>query len=92
MVSLIVGAQAAWRSMRAARRRAEQLTVYAADEAEQLAILADRVNRNAFELRHTGETLFPRVQQWGAIFGSPLLAAALPWILRRVLGRPLRRA
>lgn len=77
--------------MRAARRRAYQLRIYAADEAEQLAILAERLNRNAFELRDTGARLFPKVQEWQAVLASPLVAAMLPWILRRVLARPLRR-
>jgi hypothetical protein len=91
LLALVIGAQAVWRSLRAARRRAYELTVYAADEAEQLAILAEHLNRNVFELQHTSETLFPKVQQWQAVLGSPLLAASLPWVLRRVLGRRLRR-
>ena len=91
MLALVIGAQAVWRSLRATRRRAYELTVYAADEAERLAILAEHLNRNVFELQHTSETLFPKVQAWQAMLGSPLLAVSLPWVLRRIRGRPLRR-
>lgn len=65
--------------------------MYAADEAEQLAVLAEHLNRNGFELQHTANQLFPKVKQWKTILGSPLVAASIPWVLRRVLGRPLRR-
>lgn len=91
LIALVVGIQATWRSVRAARKRAHELAVYAADEAEQLAILAEHLNRNGFELRHTTANLFPKVKQWQAILASPLAAATIPWMLRRILGRPLRR-
>jgi len=65
--------------------------MYAAEEAEQLAVLSEHLNRNGFELRNTANALFPKIQHWQAILGSPLAVAALPWLLRRVLGRPLRR-
>lgn len=91
MIALVIGIQGTWRSFRAARKRAYELALYAADEAEQLAILSERLNRNGFELQHTADSLFPKIEQWRMVLSSPLVAASLPWVLRRLLGRPLRR-
>ncbi|TMD04994.1 MAG: hypothetical protein E6J01_11375 [Chloroflexi bacterium] len=88
---LVVGVQAVWRSARAARRRASELAVYAAAQAEEMAILAEHLNRNGFELRNTSQSLFPKIRQWQAVLGSPIVLAAMPWALRRLFGRPLRR-
>ncbi len=87
----MVGVQAVWRSGRAARRRASELAVYAAAEAEEMAILAEHLNRNGFELRNTSQSLFPKIRQWQAVLSSPAVLAAIPWVLRRLFGRPLRR-
>ncbi len=87
----MVGVQAVWRSARVARRRASELAVYAAVEAEEMAILAEHLNRNGFELRNTSQSLFPKIRQWQAVLSSPAVLAAMPWVLRRLFGRPLRR-
>ena len=87
----MVGVQAAWRSARAARRRSFELAVYAATEAEEMAVLAEHLNRNGFELRNTSLSLFPKIRQWQTLLGSPAVLAAMPWVLRRLFGRPLRR-
>ena len=86
-----MGVQAVWRAARAARRRAFELAVYAAAEAEEMAVLAEHLNRNGFELRNTSQSLFPKVRQWQTVLSSPAVLAAMPWVLRRVFGRPLRR-
>ena len=91
LVALVVGGQAVWRSARAARRRAFELSIYAAEQAEQFAVLADHLNRDGFELQHTADRLFPKIHEWQEVLGSPLVMASMPWILRRLLGRPLRR-
>jgi hypothetical protein len=87
----VVGGSAAWRAQRAARARARALSELAVEEAERLADLADRLNRHGFELQHTLEDLAPRVEAWSAVLRRPLVAATLPWVMRRLLGRPLRR-
>jgi hypothetical protein len=81
----------AWRAQRAARAKASALAELAAEEAERLADLADRLNRHGFELQHTLEDLAPKVEAWSAFLNQPLVAATVPWALRRLLARPLRR-
>jgi hypothetical protein len=44
-----------------------------------------------FALEHTASELFPKIQQILAFMEQPLVAAALPWLIRRVLARPYRR-
>jgi hypothetical protein len=90
-VALVVGIQAVWRSARAARRRAFELSVYTAAQAEEMAVLAGHLNRNGFELANTSQRLFPKIRQWQTVLSSPLVLAAMPWALRRLFGRPLRR-
>lgn len=55
------------------------------------ADLAERLNRHGFELQHTVDGLAPRLRAWTSVLRQHLLAAAIPWVLRRLLGRPLRR-
>jgi hypothetical protein len=88
---LAIGGSAAWRAQRAARARARALSELAAEEAERLAELGDRLNRHGFELQHTLDHLAPKVEAWSAVLRRPLVAATIPWVIRRVLGRPLKR-
>ena len=90
-VFLVVGGSTAWRAQRAARARVRALAELTAEEAERFADLADRLNRHGFELQHTFDELAPRLAAWSAFLRRPLVAAAMPWVLRRLLGRPLRR-
>ena len=91
VVALGIGGTAAWRAQAAARSRARAMTEFAAEEADRLADLAERLNRHGFELQHTVDELAPRLRGWTSALRQPLLAAAIPWVLRRLLGRPLRR-
>jgi hypothetical protein len=67
------------------------LTELAADEGEHLQDVAERLNRHGFEIQHTLDELGPKVARWARILQQPLVAASLPWLLRRLLGRPLRK-
>ena len=91
LVALGIGGTAAWRAQTAVRRRARALTEVAADEADRLADLAERLNRHGFELQHTVDDLAPKLAVWSLALRQPLVAASIPWVLRRLLGRPLRR-
>ena len=90
-VLLAAFGSAAWRAQRAVRSRARALAELAAEESERFADLADRLNRHGFELQHTLDDLGPKVEAWSAVLRRPLVAATIPWVLRRLLGRPLRR-
>jgi hypothetical protein len=53
--------------------------------------VASRLNEHGFALEHTASLLFPKLQRLAAILEQPLVAAALPWFLRRAFFRPYRR-
>jgi hypothetical protein len=80
-----------WRAQAALRRQAATLSALAGEEGEQLQALAERLNRDGFELQHTLETLSPKVDLVMAVLRRPMVSAAIPWMLRRLAGRPLRR-
>jgi hypothetical protein len=80
-----------WRAYRRASHRADELADYANAQALELERLTTRLNEHGFELEHTMAELGPRLQMIGVLLRQPLLAATLPWILRRVFGRPYRR-
>jgi len=92
LVALAVGGQAVFRSYRAARRQARIVAGYAANAAGPLEALAQRLNEHGFELQHSSAELFPKVRRLLALVNAPLVAAGLPWLVRRLLGRPLRRS
>jgi hypothetical protein len=91
LIMLGAGGQAAWRAQRAVRRRAGELTAYGLEEADQMAVLADRLNRDGFVLQRTLTELAPRLEALAIFLQRPMVAASLPWLLRRMLGRPLKR-
>jgi hypothetical protein len=91
LVALVVGGQAAWRAQRAVRRLAGELAAYGMAEADQIAVLSERLNHDGFTLQHTLEELAPRLETLALFLRRPLVAATLPWLLRRLLARPLRR-
>ena len=82
---------ATWRAQGALRRKAQTLSTLAMEEGDQLQVLAERLNRHGFELQHSAEVLAPRVELIMTVLRQPLVAASLPWVLRRLAGRPLRR-
>jgi hypothetical protein len=88
---LVYAAQSAWRAYRAASRRATDLSRYADEQARELERLANRLNQNGFALQHSAAELFPKLQGLAAFLERPLVAAAIPWLLRRALRRPYRR-
>lgn len=53
--------------------------------------LATRLNEHGFALQHSAAELSPKLQQLSEFLAQPLVAAAIPWLLRRALGRPYRR-
>jgi len=57
----------------------------------ELERVASRLNEHGFALEHTASELFPKLQRLSAFLGQPLVAAAIPWVLRRAFGRPYRR-
>ena len=80
-----------WRAYRKASRRASELSTYAFEQAVELEQAAARLNEHGFALEHTASELFPKIERILAFMEQPLVAAALPWVIRRVLARPYRR-
>ena len=91
LVLLIIGIQSSWRAYRAASRRATELSVYALEEATALEQLSARLNQHGFDLEHTTTELFPKIARVTAFLERPVVAAAIPWLLRRAFRRPYRR-
>ena len=88
---LIYATVSVWRAYRKASWRAAELSAYAGKEAIELERVAARLNEHGFELEHTASVLFPKLQQLAAFLEQPLVAAAIPWLLRRAFARPYRR-
>ena len=80
-----------WRAYRRASRRAGELSTYFDEQATELDRLAGLLNEHGFELEHTAADLAPKLQLMSAFMSRPLVAATIPWIIRRTLGRPYRR-
>ena len=80
-----------WHAYRRASRRATELSTYALDEAVQLERLTAQLNEHGFQLEHTAAELGPKVEQIMLFLRQPLVGAALPWLLRRLMARPYRR-
>jgi hypothetical protein len=90
-VLLIFATVSAWRAYRKASRRASELSAYALEEATELELLTARLNEHGFALDHTASELFPKLESLSVFLGQPLVAATIPWLLRRAFGRPYRR-
>jgi hypothetical protein len=80
-----------WRAYRKASRRAAELSTYAYAQSIELEQAAARLNEHGFALEHTASELFPKIQRILAFLEQPLVAAAIPWVVRRALARPYRR-
>jgi hypothetical protein len=91
LVFLIFATVSVWRAYRKASRRATELSVYALEEATELERLTARLNEDGFALEHTASELFPKLETLSAFLGQPLVAATIPWLLRRAFGRPYKR-
>ena len=88
---LTAGIVSTLRAYRAATRRATELSAYTFEEASAIAELSARLNTHGFDLQHTSEELFPKIARIISFLQRPLVAAALPWLLRRGFGRPYQR-
>ena len=88
---LIFATVSMWRAYRRASRRAAELSAYAIEEATELEGLTAQLNEHGFALEHTAAELFPKLEALSAFLGQPLVAATIPWVLRRAMGRPYRR-
>jgi hypothetical protein len=53
--------------------------------------LAARLNEHGFALEHTTSELFPKIQRILTFLEQPLVAAAIPWVIRRATARSYRR-
>ena len=91
MIALGITGTITWQAQARVRRLSRSLAETAASEAEQLADLGERLNRHGFDLQHTFDELAPKVKLWSNFLNQPLVAATLPWLLRRALGRPFKR-
>jgi hypothetical protein len=91
LIVLIVAMVGTWRAYRRASRRADDLSTYAADEALQLERLTAQLNEHGIQLEQSSAELGPKVEQILLFVRQPLVAATLPWVLRRFMGRPYRR-
>ncbi len=80
-----------WRAYGQASSRATELSSYAMEEATELERLATRLNEHGFALSDTAAELFPKLETLSAFLAQPLVAATIPWLLRRATGRPYRR-
>jgi hypothetical protein len=90
-VLLAAAGIACWRASRAVDRSVAALSSYAREEAVALQALAVRLNDHGFSLQRTSAELLPKLSELGAFLEQPLVAASLPWVLRRLFGRPLKR-
>jgi len=90
-VLLIFATISTWRAYRRASRRATELSAYALEEAIELERLTAQLNEHGFALEHTASELFPKLERLSVFLGQPLVAATIPWLIRRALGRPYRR-
>jgi hypothetical protein len=80
-----------WRAYRAVGRRAAHLSHYAYEEAAALQAVALRLNEHGYALQATSALLFPRLRELSVFLEQPLVAAAVPWVLRRLLARPFKK-
>jgi hypothetical protein len=90
-VLLIYAIVSVWRAYRRTSRRAAELSAYALEEATDLERVTAQLNEHGFALEHTASELFPKLETLSAFLGQPLVAATIPWLLRRAMGRPYRR-
>jgi len=90
-VLLIFATVSTWRAYRRASRRATELSAYALEEATELERLTAQLNEHGFALEHTAAELFPKLERLSMFLGQPVVAATIPWLIRRALGRPYRR-
>jgi hypothetical protein len=88
---LILTGQSAWRAYLRAARRLDELSGYATEQADELERITAALNEHGFQLEHTIAELAPRLEQMAAFLRQPLVAASIPWILRRAFRRPFRR-
>lgn len=91
LILLAIGGVAVFRAQAATRRLARILAIEAQQESALLTQTLDQLNQHGIELQHTTAELAPRLQQWSTFFNSPVISAAMPWFLRRLFFRPLRR-
>jgi hypothetical protein len=91
LLLLIVLVPQTWRAYRRASRRGAELSAYAEEQATEIERLASSLNEHGFELEHSAAQLAPRLLQLSGFLRQPLVAASVPWILRRLLLRPYRR-
>ena len=61
------------------------------EQATALEQAAASLNEHGFALEHSASELFPKIQRILAFMEQPLVAAALPWVMLRLLARPYRR-
>lgn len=91
LILLIYAIQSTWRAYRKTSRRAAELSSYTLDEAVALERVSAQLNQHGFDLQHTASELFPKIERLTIFLQRPLVAAAVPWLLRRAFGRPYRR-
>ena len=88
---LVFAIVSTWRAYRRASRRATELSGYALEQATELERLTAQLNEHGFVLEHTAAELFPKLERLSVFLGQPLVAATIPWLIRRAFGRPYRR-
>ncbi|GAC1481734.1 MAG: hypothetical protein PVSMB9_07130 [Candidatus Dormibacteria bacterium] len=91
LVLLLYTGIRAWSAYRAVGRHAAHLSHYAYEEAAALQTVALRLNEHGFALQRTSAVLFPRLRELSIFLEQPLIAAAIPWVLRRLLARPFKK-
>ena len=88
---MVYAIQLTWRAYRKTSRRAAELSSYALDEVTALEQISAQLNQHGFDLQHTTSELFPKIERLTLFLQRPLVAAAIPWLLRRAFGRRYRR-
>jgi hypothetical protein len=80
-----------WRAFHRVSGRASELSTYLEDEATRIEQLGARLNQHGFQLGDTMSEVGPKLEMIAGALRQPLVAATLPWVLRRLIGRPYRR-
>ena len=91
LVALLICLTIGWLAYRRTQRSSALLFSYLGEESAQLEAVAIRLNEHGFNLQQTSSVLFPKLEQIAGFIEQPLVAAGLPWLLRRLLLRPFRK-
>jgi hypothetical protein len=91
LLALAICVTICWLAYLRTQRSSAVLLSYLEEESSRLQAAAIRLNEHGFGLQQTSSDLFPKLERVAALFDQPLIAASLPWLLRRLLMRPFKK-